>query len=112
MTCDRYPLVVFNTTKWDGVHKKWNWDGVYSFDLDTKELVLCISPEKLQFSEPHGRLSIAELISLSEDARTVYVNIGIEKSVSGGGIVNHHFAKVDLADQEVRLLSRFMDGRF
>jgi len=30
----------------------------------------------LRFSEPHGRLSITELVSLSEDARTVYVNIG------------------------------------
>jgi hypothetical protein len=85
---------------------------VYSFNLNSKELVLCISPEKLRFSEPHGRLSIAEIVSLSEDARTVYANIGIEKVVSGGGVVRYHLAKADLADQEVRLAPRLMDTRF
>jgi hypothetical protein len=112
LTCDRHPVVVFNSMKWDSVRKGGDWDGVYSFNLKTKELVLCISPERLQFSEPHGRLSIVELVSLSEDARTVYVNIGIEKAVSGGGVVHYHLGKVDLADQEVRLLSRLMDTRF
>ncbi len=112
VTCDGRPLVVFNSIKWDKVRNGGDWDGVYSFNLKTKELVLCISPEKLQFSEPHGRLSIVELVSLSEDARTVYANIGIEKAVSGGGVVHYHLAKVDLADQEVRLLSRLMDTRF
>jgi hypothetical protein len=34
------------------------------------------------------RLSIAELVLLSEDARTVYASIGIEKVVSGGGVVH------------------------
>jgi ClpA/ClpB-like protein len=112
VTCDRHPLVVFNSTKWDRLRKGGDWDGVYSFNLNTKELVLSVSPEKLRFSEPHGRLSIAELVALSEDARTVYVNIGIEKVVSGGGVVHYHLAKVDLADQEVKLLSRLMDIRF
>jgi hypothetical protein len=112
VTCTRHPLVLFNSTKWDEVRKGGDWDGVYSFNLNTKELVLCISPEKLRFSEPHGRLSISELLSLSEDAGTVYVNIGIEKVVSGGGVVHYYLAKVDLADQEVKLLSRLMDIRF
>jgi hypothetical protein len=112
VTCERHPVVLFNSTKWDSGQKGGDWDGVYSFNLNTQELVLCISPEKLQFSEPHGRLSIVELVSLSEDARTVYVNIGIEKTVSGGGVIHYHLAKVDLADQEVRLLSRLLDTRF
>ena len=112
VTCEKHPLVVFNSLKWDKVRRGGDSDGVYSFNLNTKELVLCISLEKLRFSEPHGRLSIAELVSLSEDARTVYVNIGIEKVVSGRGVVHYHLAIVDLADQEVRLLSRLMDTRF
>jgi len=112
VTCEKYPLVVFNSFKSDKVRRGGDWDGVYSFNLNTKELILRISSEQLRFSEPHGRLSITELVSLSEDARTVYVNIGIEKVVSGGGVVHYHLAKVDLADQEVRLLSRLMDTRF
>jgi hypothetical protein len=60
----------------------------------------------------HGRLWITELVSLSEDARTLYINIGVEKIVSGGGIVHYYLAKVDLPDQEVTLLSRLLDIRF
>jgi len=112
VTCEKHPLVVFNSLKWDKVRKGGDWDGVYSFNLNTKELALCISPEKLRFSEPHGRLSIVELVLLSEDARTVYVKIGIEKGVSGGGVVHYYLAKVDFADQEVRLLYRLVDVLF
>jgi hypothetical protein len=53
-----------------------------------------------------------KLVSLSEDARTLYINIGVEKIVSGGGIVHYYLAKVDLPDQEVTLLSRLLDIRF
>jgi len=66
----------------------------------------------LRLSEAHGRLWITELVSLSEDARTLYINIGVEKIVSGGGIVHYYLAKVDLPDQEVTLLSRLLDIRF
>jgi len=37
---------------------------------------------------------------LSEDARILYVKIGIEKIVFGGGIVHYYLARVDLPDQE------------
>lgn len=112
VTCEKHPLVLFNSFKSDNVRRGWDWDGVYSFNLNSKELAICISLEKLRLSEPHGRMWIRELVSLSEDARRVYVNISIEKVISGGGGVHHHLAEVDLADQEVRLLSRLMDTRF
>ncbi len=70
-----------------------DWEGVYSFNLNTRELAVCVSPEKLRLSEAHGRLWIPELVSLSEDARTLHVNIGVEKIVSGGGIVHYYLAK-------------------
>lgn len=89
-----------------------NWDGVYSVNLDTKELEVCVSPQNLRFSEAHGRLWITELVSLSEDARTLYIDIGVEKIVSGGGIVHYYLAKMDLPEQEVTLLSRLLDIRF
>jgi len=50
--------------------------------------------------------------SLSEDARTLHVNIGVEEIVSGGGIVHYYLAKVDLPDQQVTLLSRLLDTRY
>lgn len=109
VTCEKHPLVVFNSFKWDKTRKGGDWDGAYLFNLSTKELALCISPEKLRFSEPHGRLAITNLVSLSEDARAVYLRVAIEKLVSGGAVVHYYLAKVDLADPEVKLLSRLLD---
>ena len=106
VTCEKHPLVVFNSLKWNKVRKGFDWDGVYSFNLSTKELVSCISREKLRFSEPHGRLSIFDLVSLSEDARTIYVKAEV---VLEGGVVHHYLAKVDLENQEVSLLSRLAE---
>ncbi len=108
VTSEKYPLVVFNALR-SKAGGAGVWDGVYRFDLISKELTICISREKLQFSEPHGRLWIVDLVSLSEDARAVYVIIGIEKEVSGGGVAHYHLAKVDFVDQEVKLLSRLVD---
>jgi hypothetical protein len=110
VTCESHPVVVFNSLKRGNVGA--DWDGVYSYDLDGKELKLCISPQTLRLSEAHGRLWIPELISLSEDAQTLCVNIGAEKIVSGRGIFHYYLAKVDLRDQQVSLLSRLLDTRF
>ena len=110
VTCESLPLVMFNSLKRGKMGA--DWEGVYSYNLNSKELKLCISPEHLRFSEAHGRLWIAELVSLSEDAQTVCVNIAVEKIVSGGGIIHYYLAKVDLRDQQVSLLSRLLDARF
>lgn len=110
VTCESFPVVVFNSLKRGKTGG--DWEGVYSFNLNTRELAVCVSPEKLRLSEAHGRLWIPELVSLAEDARTLHVNIGVEKIVSGGGIVHYYLAKVDLPDQQVTLLSRLLDTRF
>ena len=110
VTCEGFPVVVFNSFK--RAKTGGEWEGAYSFNLSTRELAVCVSPEKLRLSEAHGRLWISELISLSGDARTLYVNIGVEKTVSGGGIVHYYLAKVDFADQQVTLLSQLLDTRF
>jgi hypothetical protein len=110
VTCESLPVVVFNSLK--GMKAGGEWEGVHSYNLNTKTLEVCVSPQKLRFSEAHERLWIPELVSLSEDARTLYVNIGVEKLVSGGRIIHHYLAKVDLRDQQVTLLSGLLDARF
>ena len=110
VTCESLPLAMFNSLKRGKMGA--DWEGVYSYNLNSKELKLCLSPQHLRFSEAHGRLWIRELVSLSEDAQTVCVNIAVEKIVSGGGIIHHYLAKVDLRDQQVSLLSRLLDTRF
>jgi hypothetical protein len=91
VTCENSPVVVFNSVKRGKTGG--NWLGVYSFDLSSKKLGVCVSPEHLRLSEVHGRLWIPELVFLSEDARMLYVNIGVEKSVSGGAVVHYYLVK-------------------
>lgn len=68
--------------------------------------------EGLRLSEDHLPLRIPEVVSLSEDARTLYVRIAVEKAVGRDRIVYHHLAKVDMEEQHVTLLSRLLDIRF
>ena len=112
VTCNSLPIVIFNALKWDKSSHGGDWDGVYSFNLNTKELAIRVSREKLRFSEPHGRMWISGLISMSEDARTLYVNVGIEKEVTGGAVVNYFLATIDLQDQQLELLSPLKDIRY
>jgi len=109
VTCESLPVVVFNSLKRGKTGG--DWEGVYAFNLNTRELVVCVSREQLQLSEAHGRLWILELVSLSEDARTLYGKIGVEKIVSSATIVYYYLAKVDLSDQQVILPSRLQDIR-
>ena len=110
VTCQSLPLVLFNSFKRGKVGA--DWDGAYSFNLRTKELDLCISPQNLRWSEPHGRLWVPELLSLSENGRTLYVNIGVGTIVANGEVFHYYAAKVDLQNQQVSLLSRLLDTRF
>jgi Clp amino terminal domain, pathogenicity island component len=112
VTCDKQPVVVFNCLRWDKAKTGGDWAGVYSFNLNTKELALCISPETLKLSEPHERMWIRELVFLSEDAQKLYVNVGIEKAVSGGSVVDYYLATVDLTDQQLELVCPLKDTRF
>jgi len=112
VTCDKQPVVVFNSVSWDKAQTGGNWAGVYSFNLNTKELAVCISPETLRFQEPHGRMWIVELVLLSDDARKLYVNVGMEEVVSGGGVVDYYLARVDLTDQQLELVCPLKDIRF
>jgi len=109
VTCQSLPLVVFNSFKRG--KQSGDWEGVYSFNLHTKELEVCISRQKLQLSEGHGQFWIVELVSLSEDARTLYVNLGVEK-IASDEVFPYHLAKVDLADQTATLLSPLLYTRF
>lgn len=110
VTCERLPLVMFNSVKRGTVIA--DWEGVYSYNLNSKELKLCITPEHLRLPEAHGGLSIRELVSLSEDAQTVRVIIAVERIAPRSGIIQYHLANVDLRDQQVNLLSRLLDTRF
>lgn len=115
MTCQSQPILAFNSVRWTKTERgHWggNWEGVYSFNLSSKELLLRLSEKNLALDEPHIRAWITELISLSEDAESVYVNLAVEKAVQDGGVVHHFLARVGLNDGKVELLAALKDIRY
>jgi hypothetical protein len=112
VTCQTKPVVVFNSMKWEKPPGGGNWAGVYSFDLKSKVLRLRISPENLSLEEPHLRLWIPELISLSEDADTLHVNVGVKKPFLSAAVVHYFLARVNLSDGKLSLLAPLKDIRF
>ena len=112
VTCETRPIVVFNSIKWDKVKGGGNSDGVYVFNLRTKDLSVCIGRDELTIPDPHLRSWIQALISLSDDGQTLYANIGIEKAVPNGAVVHYHLARLELTDKKLELLCHLKDIRF
>jgi len=113
VTWEKRPIVIFNSIKWDREGGGGNADGVYAFNLQTKELAVCVAKDTLTILEPHVRSWISTLISLSDDGQTLYVNVAIEKAVPGGrGVVHYHLASLNLADNNLKILSQLKDIRF
>ena len=110
VTCEKQPIVIFNSMRWAG--GGGSPDGVYMFNLKTKELTVCISKEASTTAEPHLRSWISTLVSLSDDGQTLYLKVGIEKPVSGGGVVEYYLASLSVLDKKLELLSRLNDIRF
>lgn len=110
VTCEKQPVVIFNSMKWAG--GGGDPDGVYAFNLSAKKLIVCVAKDALNIPEPHLRSWILSLVSLSDDAQTLYLKVGIEKAVSGGGVVEYYLARLALLDKKLELLSRLKDIRF
>ena len=105
VTCDKVPIVIFNSIKWNKVRGGGNPDGVYAFNLRTKALTVCVAKDTLAIPEPHLRSWVAGLVSLSDDGRTLYVKVGIEKAVPTGAVVHYYLASLELAQNKLELLS-------
>jgi Clp amino terminal domain, pathogenicity island component len=112
VTCEKQPIVIFNTIKWDRAGGGGNSDGVYAFNLLTKKLMVCCAKDKLAVPVPHLRSWILTLISLSDDGEALYVNVGIETAVPSGGIVHYYLARLNLTDNKLELLSPLKDIHF
>jgi hypothetical protein len=112
VTCETRPIVAFNSIRWkesEPGHWSTKWDGVYSFDLNSKELVLRLSDKNLRLDEPHLGTWITELVSLSEDAEQLYVKVGVEKALPNGcGAKHYFFASVRLSECKLTLLAPLM----
>jgi hypothetical protein len=68
VTCEKRPIVLFNSKEWEQAGRP-DWAGVYAFNLQTKELSVCIPKGSLAFQEPHVRSWILELFFYPMTAR-------------------------------------------
>jgi Clp amino terminal domain, pathogenicity island component len=109
VTCEKHPVIIFNIMKWEG--GCGNPDGVYAFNLNTRDLNICIAKDALSTPEPQLRSWVLALVSLSDDAQTLYLKIGVQP-LSKGGAVDYFLASLELADKKLQLLSRLRDIRF
>jgi hypothetical protein len=110
VTCEKHPIVVFNSMKRNMVGTA-NWEGVYVFNLRTKELTLRVAKDAL--TVPGSLRSwIQALISLSDDGQRLYVNVGVEKMLPDGCVVDYYLASFDLAGNNLKLLCQLQDIRF
>lgn len=112
VTCDKQPIVVFNSLKWDKERHGGNWAGVCCFNLNTKQLTVCVCKETLAVPGPHLRAWVSALVFLSDDGQKLYVNVGIEKPSRSSGIVNYYLASLDLRDNKLELVSPLKDAFF
>lgn len=108
VTCEKLPIVLFNSTQWNDTDRV-TWAGLYAFNLGTNELSVCIAKNALPLLEPHLRAWVTELILLSDDARKLYMNVGIEKEISDGTVVHYFLASLDLIEKRLELLSPLKD---
>jgi hypothetical protein len=112
VTCEKQSIVMFNSKEVNRECRGQHWGGVYAFNLNTKELTVCVPKGSLSILEPHLRVWVVELVSLSDDAQKLYMNVGIEKEAPGGGVVHYYLAEFDLAEGKLQILSELKDVRF
>lgn len=85
VTSEKYPILVFNSKRWqrnaEGRLSSADWDGLYVFNLQTRDLNLCLSGNNFTMPAPYDERGwVSDVLSLSDDARCAYVRVGLGKS--------------------------------
>jgi len=117
-TCEKLPIVVFNCKKYnrrsDGQYIGADWEGAYAFNLETKELNLCLSKENFALLPPYDERGwIREVCAISDDALYAYVIVGLGKRKSDNEVYyDYHLAKLDLRTKRLELLSQLKNTFF
>jgi len=120
-TCEKHPLLVFNSMKRrrhpDGSHWGADWSGLYVFNLSNKELILCAAEGSFLIPAPYDdRGWIAQILSLSDDARHAYVKVGLGKRREEGEKkivkMDYHLARLDLRTKELELVTHLKNTWF
>ena len=114
-TCEKEPILAFNSKTWqrnpEGRLSGANWDGLYVFNVRTRELNFRVSGENFIKPEPYDeRAWISEILSLSDDANHAYVKVALGKRLEDGEKqsvrYDYYLAWLDLKTRGLKLISQ------
>jgi hypothetical protein len=111
VTCEKQPIVVFNSFQMQkrGDHWAGDWAAVCAFNLQKKELSVCIAKETLALPEPYTEGWVSELVSLSDDGHTLHLKVGIKETPQS---MSYYLARTELGGKGIELISPLRDSFF
>jgi len=118
---ERQPLVVFSSKKLHkssaGDYRSADWDAAYIFNLQSKELSVCVSKDSFVVPPLYDERGwISEVLGLSDDGSWAYVIAGLGKRQDNGGKAevhyDYHVAKLNLNTKRLKLISHLKNPRF
>jgi len=109
------PLLFYLSNKLEKVDQGYtgDWQGLYSFDLQSRKHVKIADKDSLRFPTPYVEGWITSLVDASADANELYLTLGMMPPDRGAGfrMVNHQLARMDLTTGEIHPLSH-LKGTF
>jgi hypothetical protein len=111
VTAEQTSVVAFNSFTYTN-GGGGNWAGVYTFDLTTFELSVCVSKDNFVSPAPYSGGWIAELLSISGDGRNIYVKAALRSNHEHGKMIDYYLARLELKSGQLELISLLRDAFF
>jgi hypothetical protein len=109
------PLLFYLSNKLEKVDQvyKGDWQGLYSFDLQSRRHLKIADKDSLRLPAPYAEGWITSLVDVSADATELHMTLGMMPSDTSAGfrMVNHQLARMDLTTGDILSLSH-LKGTF
>jgi hypothetical protein len=91
-----------------------DWEGLYSFDLQTRIHLRIAGKESLRFPSPYVEGWVSSLVDVSADASELYLKVGMMdlETSEGFRMVHHELARMDLPSGDIHLISHLKGAFF
>jgi hypothetical protein len=109
------PFLFYLSNKLEKVDQnyKGDWQGLYSFDLQSRRHLKIADKDSLRFPAPYVEGWITSLVDVSADATELYMTVGMMPPDTSEGfrMVNHQLARMDLTTGNIHPVSH-LKGTF
>jgi hypothetical protein len=90
-------------------HYAGEWEGLYSFDIQTGTSVQLASRDSLSLPPPYTEGWVNDIVSVSADANQLYLRIGALRPEASA--VDNQLVRMDMSTREIHFVSR-LKGSF